>query len=105
MRYIKLDKEQQNVPVLKNVVYALRLMWNTDKKLIIGYFMQEFMYGVFSTFIRNVLFLKILLEIITGNRDFSVYVRCLLLFAAISVLCKVVSFAGMKIEKKRQKMY
>ena len=78
MRFIQIDKEQQNVPVVKNVIYAIKLCWQADKKLLIGYLMQEGMFCVFSFFIRNVLFLKILLEIITGNRDFATYVRALL---------------------------
>lgn len=103
MRFIQIDKEQQNVPVVKNVIYAIKLCWQADKKLLIGYLMQEGMFCVFSFFIRNVLFLKILLEIITGNRDFATYVRALLAFAAVSVLCKVVSFWGMKMEKRATK--
>lgn len=103
MRFIKIDKEQENVPVLKNVIYALRLVWKADKKLLIGYFMQEIFGNVFSWFIRNILFLKVLLEIITGNKDFGVYCRCLVLFAVLSVADKVVTWTGMRIEKKATK--
>lgn len=103
MRFIKIDKEQENVPVLKNVIYALRLVWKADKKLLIGYFMQEIFGNVFSWFIRNILFLKVLLEIITGNKDFGVYCRCLILFAVLSVADKVVTWTGMRIQKKATK--
>lgn len=105
MRFIKIDKEQENVPVLKNVIYALRLVWKADKKLLIGYFMQEIFGNVFSWFIRNILFLKVLLEIITGNKDFGVYCRCLVLFAVLSVADKFVTWTGMRIEKRQQRMY
>ena len=103
MRFIRIDKEQENVPVLQNVVYALRLVWKADKKLLIGYFMQEIFGNVFSWFIRNILFLKVLLEIITGNKDFGVYCRCLILFAVLSVADKVVTWTGMRIQKKATK--
>lgn len=103
MRFIKLDEEQQNVPVIKNVIYALRLVWKADKKLIIGYLMQEVFGNVFSWFIRNILFLKILLEIITGSRDFKMYCRCLVIFALFSVADKIVTWSGMRIEKKATK--
>lgn len=103
MRFIRIDKEQENVPVLQNVIYALRLVWKADKKLLIGYFMQEIFGNVFSWFIRNILFLKVLLEIITGNKDFGVYCRCLILFAVLSVADKVVTWTGMRIQKKATK--
>lgn len=103
MRFIRIDKEQENVHVLQNVIYALRLVWKADKKLLIGYFMQEIFGNVFSWFIRNILFLKVLLEIITGNKDFGVYCRCLILFAVLSVADKVVTWTGMRIQKKATK--
>lgn len=88
---------------MQNVIYALRLVWKADKKLLIGYFMQEIFGNVFSWFIRNILFLKVLLEIITGNKDFGVYCRCLILFAVLSVADKVVTWTGMRIQKKATK--
>lgn len=103
MRYIRLDREQQNVPVLKNVFYALKLVWKADKKLLIGYIMQEVFGNVFTWFIRNTLFLKVLLEVITGSQDFRMYCRCLVLFALISILDKIVTWSGMRMEKKATK--
>lgn len=103
MRFIQIDKEQGSVPVIKNVIYALRLVWRADKKLLIGYFMQEVFGNVFTWFVRNILFLKILLEIITGSRDFGMYCRCLIIFAVLSVADKIVTWSGMRIEKKATK--
>ncbi len=103
MRITMVDKEQGSVPVFKNVVYALKLVWKADKKLLIGYFMQEVFGNVFTWFIRNVLFLKILLGIITGSQDFKMYCRCLVIFALISVVDKVITWSGMRIEKKATK--
>lgn len=103
MRFIQIDKEQADVPVVKNVIYALGLVWRADKRLMIGYFMQEVFGNVFVWFVRNILFLKVLLEIITGSRDFSMYCRCLLIFAVLSVLDKIVTWSGMRIEKRATK--
>lgn len=103
MRYIKLDKEQQNVPVFKNVAYAMRLIWQADKRLLIGYLLEYIMEDILDVFIKNVLFLKILLELITGNRDFKTYVFTLLAFAVVSIVCTVASFYGGKTQKKATK--
>lgn len=99
MRYIKLDKKQKNVPVFKNVVYALRLIWKADKNLLLGYFMQLVFHRVFALFIQNVLFLKVLLEIISGNDDYIVYVKCLLAFFVISAVLKLLQWKGTKIKQ------
>ena len=40
MRWIKLH-EPVKVPVLKNVIFALKLIWEADKRLLIGYFVTE----------------------------------------------------------------
>lgn len=103
MRFIQIDKEQADVPVVKNVIYALGLVWRADKRLMIGYFMQEVFGNVFVWFVRNILFLKVLLEIITGSRDFGMYCRCLLIFAVLSALDKIVTWSGMRIEKRATK--
>ena len=103
MRFIQIDKEQADVPVVKNVIYALGLVWRADKRLMIGYFMQEVFGNVFVWFVQNILFLKVLLEIITGSRDFSMYCRCLIIFAVLSVLDKIVTWSGMRIEKRATK--
>ena len=74
MPYMQMTEEQFKVPVLKNVIYALRLVWQMDKRLLIGYLLQEGLYAVFSRYLQNILFLKILLDVITGSGDFRTYV-------------------------------
>ena len=56
MPYMQMTEEQFKVPVLKNVIYALRLVWQTDKRLLIGYLLQEGLYAVFSRYLQNILF-------------------------------------------------
>ena len=83
MRRLRPEQERYKVPVFKNVIYALRLVWKADKKLLLGYILQKVSQNVFSIFIQNILFLKILLEVITANTDFKIYVKYLVLFFAV----------------------
>lgn len=99
MRYIRMHEEQFKVPVFKNVIYALSLVWKADKRLIIGYLMQQTFGAVFASFVRNVLFLKVLLEVITGGGTFKQYVFDLCMFAAVSAIMKIVIWSGNRLEK------
>lgn len=99
MRYIRMHEEQFKVPVFKNVIYALSLVWKADKRLIIGYLMQQTFGAVFASFVRNVLFLKVLLEVITGGGTFKQYVFDLSMFAVVSAIMKIVIWSGNRLEK------
>ena len=90
MRWIKLH-EPVKVPVLKNVIFALKLVWEADKRLLIGYFITEISNKVLSMYVQNILFLKVLLSIIDGNADFKTYFTYLLLFFGLCVAINVVS--------------
>ena len=48
MRYIEIDEQQKNVPVFKNVIYALKITWKADKRLLLGYILQEGFFAIFS---------------------------------------------------------
>ena len=67
MRWIKLH-EPVKVPVFKNVMYAIKLVWEADKKLLIGYFVTEISNKVLSMYVQNILFLKVLLSICDEQR-------------------------------------
>lgn len=99
MRWIKIDEEQMNVPVFRNVWYAVKLVWKADKKLLLGYLLQQTCKDVFALFIQNILFLKVLLEVISGNNDFTVYVKYLVLFFVISAVVKFLHWKGEKMEQ------
>lgn len=75
---MKWNKEK--IPILKNVLFALKLVWEADKKMIIGIFAAEIANNVLSMYVQNILFLKVLLSIIDGNSDFRTYFDSLLLF-------------------------
>ncbi len=90
MRWIKLH-EPVKVPVLKNVIFALKLVWEADKRLLIGYFITEISNKVLSMYVQNILFLKVLLSIIDGDADFNTYFTYLLLFFGLCVIINVIS--------------
>ncbi len=79
----------QKVPVLKNIAYALKLIWHSDKMLLLGYIFSYTAKSVFSLFIQNILFLKVLLSVIEGNGSFKQYCIYLALFLAVSLGLKV----------------
>ena len=90
MRWIKLH-EPVKVPVLKNVIFALKLVWEADKRLLIGYFVTEISNKVLSMYVQNILFLKVLLSIIDGDADFKTYFTYLVLFFLVYLSVKIVS--------------
>lgn len=80
------------VPVFKNIVYALRLVWQCDKKLLIGYIVNGLSANIFSLFIQNILFLKVLLSILDKGSSFESYAFALVSFLLISLILLSVSW-------------
>lgn len=75
-----MKRNKEKIPIFKNVLFALKLVWEADKKMIIGIFAAEIANNVLSMYVQNILFLKVLLSIIDGNSDFRTYFDSLLLF-------------------------
>ena len=90
MRWIKLH-EPIKVPIFKNVIFALKLVWKADKRLLIGWFISEISNKVLSMYVQNILFLKVLLSIIDGDASFKTYFTYLLLFFGVYTLVNVIS--------------
>ncbi len=90
MRWIKLH-EPVKVPIFKNALFALKLIWQADKRLLIGYLVTEISNKVLSMYVQNILFLKVLLSIIDGDADFRTYFTYLLLFFGVYLLVNVIS--------------
>ena len=90
MRWIKLH-EPVKVPIFKNALFALKLIWEADKRLLIGYLVTEISNKVLSMYVQNILFLKVLLSIIDGDADFRTYFTYLLLFFGVYFLVNVIS--------------
>lgn len=90
MRWIKLH-EDIKVPVFKNVIYALKLVWEADKKLFLCYLFEMIINNILSMFVQNILFLKVLLSIIDGDADFKTYCIYLLLFFGVYLTGNVIT--------------
>lgn len=92
MRYIPAE-EHVKVPVFKNIIYALRLVWKTDRRLVLSHFMLCTVDDIFELYIQNILFLKVLLTIIEGG-SFNDYIRNLIGFFAVAFVAKALVWFG-----------
>lgn len=90
---IKLQDDEK-IPVFKNVVYAVKLVWKADKRLLLSYLYSDIIDNVFQYYIQSILFLKILLSIIDSGADFKVYFRKLMMFFGITVFIKISVWAS-----------
>lgn len=95
LKYSLSMKKEDKAPVLKNVIYALKLVWKADKTLFFGYIFSQCVSIFFGLFIRSVLFLKVLLNVIEGNQDFSLYVKYLVMFLITSFVLIAVEWYAM----------
>lgn len=88
------SKENKDVPVVKNVLYAAKLLFKMDKSFFIWALIGETAVLSFGAFIQGVLFLKVLLGVIEGNGSFGEYVKYLIIFFAIAVVMEILSVTG-----------
>ena len=80
------------VPVFKNISYALKRVWQCDKRLIISYLINNFAGNIFALFIQNILFLKVLLSILDSDSSFDSYFSTLVTFLVLSLLLRGTSW-------------
>ena len=85
MRRLPVEPDLLKVPVFKNIVYALRLVWRCDKKLPIACLINSLAVDVFSRFVQSILFLKVLLGVLDRGESYSSYVGTLFAFLLLSV--------------------
>ena len=85
-------KDHKRVPLLKNMIFGLKLGWDADKRLLVGYLINMIADQIFALYVQNILFLKILLGIIDSEGSFDEYVKSLFLFLGLSVLLKAVNW-------------
>ncbi len=101
-RYIPLH-EGEKVPVAKNVIFALRLVWQADKKLLVGSLVNMTVNGIFNMFVQNILFLKTLLGIFDKNADFKEYALTLVSFLVLTVVLKGINWYSSYIKQVASK--
>lgn len=83
--------EDIKVPVVKNILYAAKIMYKSDKVIMPAAIFAQTSYFVFVNFFQAVLFLKALLSLIEGNVSFDYYVKILLGFVGLSMLNEIIS--------------
>lgn len=82
--------EDIKVPVFKNIIYALKVLYKCHKPFMFWQVLAQCSYMIFRLFIQSVLFLKVLLSAIEGTGDFKYYVKMLLIFFAVGVGSEVI---------------
>lgn len=97
------NEEREKVPVVKNLVWAIRLLFKADKWFLISGIISEVSTDLFRDFIQSVLFLKVLLAAIAGNGTFDYYVKCLILFLVVGVAAESISVWGDYVTNTGQK--
>ncbi len=80
--------EKGKVPLVKNLVFAVKLIWKADKNLPLGALFSLVADQFFSLFVQNILFLKVILDIIDSKGSFQSYAKSLVLFLVLSVVLK-----------------
>jgi len=86
------QKDHKRVPVWKNMIFALKLGWEADKRLLVGYLLNMIADQIFSLYVQNILFLRVLLGIIDAKGNFEEYVKTLVIFLVLSVILKAVNW-------------
>lgn len=94
---------EEKAPVMKNILYATRIMFRADRGILAAAIIEQISVQLFSQFIQGVLFLKVLLALIEGNCTFLSFVRTLLIFLAVGVINEVVVIAGDYVQLTNQK--
>ncbi len=93
MRRVPIEGSR-DVPVFRNIAYAIRLVWRCDKRLMLGHLIHGFAYNLFSQYVQNILFLKVLLSILDGKGSFKEFSVTLVLFLVLSLLLNVLNWGA-----------
>ena len=85
--------EDIKVPVMKNILFAIKICFKADKTLMLSAILAQTSFSIFSLFIQGVLFLKVLLNLIEGNASFEYFVKVLLIFLGVALINEVIIIA------------
>lgn len=80
----------QKAPVLKNIIYGIKIMFRADKNIIPAAVMEQISVSLFGQFVQGVLFLKVLLTLIEGNGTYRDFVKTLMVFLAVGIANEIV---------------
>ncbi len=102
MRWIPVH-ERVKVPVMKNLIWAAKLLFKADKWFLISGILSECASDLFKRFLQSVLLLRVLLSIIQGGEDFSFYVKSLIGFLIVGIVTEIISVWGDYLSQVNQK--
>ncbi len=97
------NEQHEKVPVVKNLVWAVKIIYKADKWFLISGILSEAATNIFRSFIQSVLFLKVLVTIITDGGSFEYYAKNLMLFLLAGVVCEAISVWGDYVTNINQK--
>ena len=83
---MKKEKTKTKFDGLKNVIYALKTVRKCAPGIMIAQIGMQTSYWFFTGFVKDVLFLKLLLELITNGGTFKEYVILILLLVASELI-------------------
>ena len=83
---MKKEKKKIKFDGLKNVLYALKIVHKCAPGMMIAQISMQTSYWFFTGFVKDVLFLKLLLELITNGGTFKEYVILVLLLVASELI-------------------
>ncbi len=83
--------EDIKVPVMKNILFAIKICFKADKSLMLSAIIAQTSYFVFAHFIQGVLFLKVLLNIIERKGSFEYFFKMLLVFLGIAIVNEIIT--------------
>ena len=83
-----LSKQNKKSSSLKNIFYALKTIHENAPLLITSFVLVQTAHWFFTRFIQEILFLKLLLQLIEDGGSFNQYALLVLLFAGAGLLAK-----------------
>ena len=87
-------KKKERFQLLKDLFFALKILMQASPMFIIGGILTMTAYLLFRHYIQEVLFLKKLLEVVTGGGTFRQFVILLLVFCGAGLIAKALDCIG-----------
>lgn len=84
----KPEQKKERMQNLKNMFYALKTITQCAPLLLTAFIFTQTAYWFFTGFIQEILFLKLLLDLIENGGSFEKYVVLVLMFAGAGLLAK-----------------
>ena len=80
--------------VLKNTVYAVKIIFKASPFLLPGFTLSVFAYWLFDNYVKNVYFLDKMLNIVTDGGTFESFMKTLIIFCIFGAFAQFCDCAG-----------